>query len=107
MDTQTALIVVSVSALFIIVALVLFYRSQAAQRRQFNRRVVATISQIKVEASTMSSWWVIITQWSDPQSGETLTFRSPRLKFPPKHQIGERITVEFNAEQPRHYRMEL
>ena len=105
MDTLTVLIVVSVSTLVIIVLLVLLTRSRGT--RQFDKSVVATITQIKVEASTMSNWWVVIAQWSDTQSGQILVFRSPHLKFPPKHRVGEGITVKFNASQPKHYHMEL
>lgn len=105
MDTRSVLIVVSALTLIIIVCLILLIRSRAPKR--LNKSVVATITQIKVEASTMSSWWVVIAQWSNPQSGQTLNFRSPHLQFLPKHQIGERITVKYNPTQPKHYHMEL
>ena len=105
MDIGTVLIAVSASTLVIIVCLALLIRSRGARR--FNKSVVATITQIKVEASTMSDWWVVIAQWSDMQSGQTLIFRSPHLKFPPKHHVGEGITVQFNASKPKHYHMEL
>ena len=105
MDIGTVLIAVSVSTLVIIICLVLLIRSR--ETRRFNKSVVATITQIKVEASTMSNWWVVIAQWSDTQSEQTLIFRSPHLKFPPKHHVGEGITVKFNASKPKHYHMEL
>ncbi len=105
MDTRTVLIILLAATLVIIVGLFILFGSRG--RRDFDRSVDATISQIKVEASTMSSWWVIIAQWSDPRSGQTLTFRSPRLKRPPKQHVGERITVEFDARQPKRYRMDL
>ncbi len=79
MDIGIVLIAVSVSTLVIIICLVLLIRSRGTRR--FNKSVVATITQIKVEASTMSNWWVVIAQWSDTQSGQTLVFRSPHLKF--------------------------
>jgi hypothetical protein len=105
MDTRTVLIVVSVFSLVIVVCLVLLIRIRAA--RPLNKSVDATVTQIKVEASSMSNWWVIIAQWSDPWSGQTLIFRSEHLRFPPKHHIGERITVKFDAARPRRYHMEL
>lgn len=105
MDTLTVLIVVSVPTLFIIVFLVLLTRNQGM--RQFDKSVVATITQIKVEASATSNWWIVTAQWSDSQRGQILIFRSPHLKFPPKHRVGEGITVKFNASQPKHYHMEL
>jgi hypothetical protein len=105
MDTLTVLIVVSVSTLVIIVLLVLLTRNRGT--RQFDRSVVATITQIKVEASATSNWWVVIAQWSDSQRGQILVFRSPHLKFSPKHRVGEGIKVKLNASRPKHYHMEL
>ncbi|SRR6266702_7816324 len=105
MDTRTVLIVVVVFTLVIVVSLVLLIRSRAA--RPLNNSVDATITQIKVEASSMSNWWVVIAQWSDPRSGQTLIFRSAHLEFSPKHHIGERVTVKFNTAQPKRCHMEL
>ena len=105
MDTRTVLIVVVVFTLVIVVSLVLLIRSRAA--RPLNKSVDATITQIKVEASSMSNWWVVIAQWSDQQSGQTLIFRSAHLEYTPKHHIGERVTVKFNAAHPKRYHMEL
>ena len=105
MDTQAVLIVVSVFTLVFFVCLVLFVMSRGTQR--YNKRVVATITEIKVEASTMSNWWVVIAQWSDTQTRQTLIFRSPHLQFIPKHQVGEEIIVRFNAAKPKHYHLEL
>lgn len=106
MDTQTFLIVIAMSALILIAGLIIAFRSQV-QRRRIDRRVEATITQIQVEAGTVSSWWLVTAQWLDPQTGGILTFRSRRLKFPPHHRIGERIVVNFDANEPKHYRMEL
>ncbi|HKF35667.1 MAG TPA: hypothetical protein VKB35_02105 [Ktedonobacteraceae bacterium] len=75
--------------------------------RNLGRRADATITQIQVEAGTVSSWWMVTADWLDPQSGRILTFRSRRLKFPPHHQIGEHIAVYFEANEPKHYQMEL
>jgi hypothetical protein len=105
MGTQIAITAVSISLILVVVALVILLRNR--ETRQFNRSVYATISQIKVEASTTSSWWVVIAQWSDPQSGDILTFRSARIKFPPKVQPGERVTVHFNARSPSHHHMDM
>lgn len=33
--------------------------------------------------------------------------RSIDIKFPPQYHIGERIVVNFDANEPKHYRMEL
>jgi hypothetical protein len=105
MDTQTMLILISISALVLIVGLIITFKSVA--RGNINRRVEATITQIQVEAGTVNSWWIVTAEWLDPETGRILTFRSRRLKFPPHHQIGEHIVVNFDASKPRHYRMEL
>ncbi len=105
MDTQTLLILLAISVLVLIVGLVIAFKSQG--RRGLDRRAEATITQIQVEAGTVSSWWIVTADWLDPQSGRILTFRSRRLKLPPKHRIGERIAVNFDANEPKHYRMEL
>jgi len=105
MDTRTMLTILLASTFVIIVGLFILFRSR--ERPHFDRAVDATISQIKVEASIMSSWWVIIAQWTDPRSGQTFTFRSPRLKHPPKQHVGERVTVEFDTNRPKRYHMDL
>jgi hypothetical protein len=105
MDTHTLLIVIAVSALVLIAIFILAFKSQGPRR--IDRSVEATITQIQVESGTVSSWWIVTAQWLDPQTGSILTFRSRRLKFPPHQQIGERIAVHFETNEPKHYRMEL
>ena len=105
MDTRTVLIVVVVLTFVFVVCLILLIRSRTV--KPLNKSVDATVTQIKVEASSMSNWWVVIAQWSDPRSGQTLIFRSAHLRFPPKHHIGERVTVKFNTAQTKRYHMEL
>jgi hypothetical protein len=109
MVTQTVLIIASISGLIIIIGLVIFLRSQATSRlhRRLNRSVNATITEIRVEASSLSSWWTLTAVWPDPQTGLTLTFRSPHIRFPPKHHVGEHVTVNYEAANPKIYRMEL
>jgi hypothetical protein len=103
MDTRTLLIILLVAFIAIIGVLLLGIRSR--EGTHFDKNVVATISQIKVEASSISSWWVVIAQWRDPQSGQILIFRSHRLKDSPKQRVGDPITVEFDPRQPKHHRM--
>lgn len=105
MDTRTLLIVIAISALVLIAGLMIAFRHQA--RTRIHKRVEATITHIQVEASSLSSWWIVTAQWSDPDTGRVLTFRSHRINFPPHHRIGEHIIVNFNANKPKHYRMEL
>jgi hypothetical protein len=105
MDTHMIVIVVSISGPLVIVGFVLFLRRQATRR--LNSSVDATITEIRVEASLFSSWWTVTAVWPYPQTGLTLIFRSPPIRFPPKHHIGEHITVNYEATNPKHYRMEL
>jgi hypothetical protein len=109
MGTQTVLIVAAISGFIVIISLVIFLRSQATRRlnRRLNRSVDATITEIRVEASSFSSWWTVTAEWPDPQTGLTLIFRSPHIRFPPKHHVGEHIPVNYEATHPNHYRMEL
>jgi hypothetical protein len=104
-DIRTLLIILSISALVLIAGLMIAFRRQA--RTSIDKRVEATITQIQVEASSLSSWWILIAQWSDPDTSRVFTFRSHRINFPPYHRIGERIIVTFDANEPKHYRMEL
>jgi hypothetical protein len=105
MNTQTILIVAAISGLIVIICLVIFFRSQATRR--LNRSVDATITEIRVEASSLSSWWTITAVWPDPQTGRTLIFRSPHIRYPPKHRVGEHVKVNYEASHSKHYRMEL
>ena len=105
MDTRTFLIVVAIAALVLITGLLIAFRRQA--RTRIDTRVEATITQIQVEASALSSWWVVTAEWADPETGRVLTFRSHRFNFPPHHRIGERVEVNLDAHEPKHYRMKL
>ncbi len=104
MDTQTSLIVVSITVFVLIIGLYLFFRRQ--DRRTIDRRVEATITQIQVEASSISNWWIVTAQWSDPKTGRILTFRSSRIKYHPHYRAGEHIRVSFDTNEPKRYRME-
>lgn len=105
MDIQTMLILIAISTLVLVAGLIIAFESQG--QRRLDRRAEATITQIQVEAGAVSSWWIVTAEWLDPVTGRILTFRSRRLKFPPHHQIGEHIVVYFDANEPKHYRMEL
>jgi hypothetical protein len=78
--------------------------SMKEEPRQESR---SQITQIQVEAGIASSWWMVTAEWLNPETGRILTFRSRSLNFPPHHHIGERIVVNFDANEPKHYRMEL
>jgi len=104
MDMRTILIVTLVFALICITGLVIFFRRN---RRRLSMRVVATITKIEVEATSLSNGWVVTAQWLDNQTGQTIIFRSHRLQFPPRMPIGGPVTVGVDPRNPTHYRMEL
>ncbi len=104
MDMLTILVVASVLTLVCIIGLAIFFRRR--NRRRLSRRVVATITGIEVEATSVSSGWVVTAQWSEMQTGQTITFRSHRLHFPPRQHIGGSVTVDVDPRNPTHYRME-
>jgi hypothetical protein len=76
-------------------------------RRKLNRRIVATVTKIEVEATSVSSGWVVTAQWLDQQVGQTFMFRSHRLQFPPRLPIGGPVNVDIDPRNPTHYRMDL
>jgi Protein of unknown function (DUF3592) len=105
MNTLTILVVALVLILVCIIGFTIVLRR--SKSRKLSRRIVATITRIEVEATSVSSGWVVTAQSSDIQPGQTITFRSHRLQFPPRHQIGGPVTVDVDPRNPKHYRMEL
>ncbi len=105
MNTLTILVVAPVLILVCIIGFTIVLRR--SKSRRLSRRIVATITGIEVEATSVSSGWVVTAQSSDIQPGQTITFRSHRLQFPPRYQIGGPVTVDVDPRNPTHYRMEL
>jgi Protein of unknown function (DUF3592) len=103
MDIRAMLIATLVFALICIISLVIFFRNH----RKLSRSIVATVTKIEVEATSVSSGWVITAQWSDKQSGQTIMFRSHRLQFPPRLPIGGPVNVNIDPRNPTHYHMDL
>jgi hypothetical protein len=107
MDRQMIILVVAfvLTLIIFIIGLSTLFRRRETGR--LSKHIVATITQIQVEAGGLSSWWVVTAQWLDTQTGQIITFRSPHLKFRPHKHIGEDVTVDFDPNIPTHYRMEL
>lgn len=103
MDMRTMLIATLVFALICIIGLVIFFRNH----RKLSRSIVATVTKIEVEATSLSSGWVVTAQWSDKQSGQTIMFRSHRLQFPPRLPIGGSVNVNIDPRNHTHYHMDL
>ena len=103
MDMTTILIATLVFVLICLIGLVTYTRS----RRKFSSSITATVTKIEVEATSLSSGWVVTAQWSDQQNGQTLLFRSHRLQFPPHLSIGGTVKVDIDPRNPTHYHMDL
>ena len=107
MDRQMIILVGAFVLAFIIFIIGLATLSSRRKTGRLSKHIVATITQIQVEAGGLSSWWVVTAQWLDTQTGQTITFRSTHLKFRPHKQIGEGVAVDFDPRNPTHYRMEV
>jgi hypothetical protein len=103
MDMRTMLIASLVFVLICIIGLIIFSRNH----RKYSSSIVATVTKVEVEATSLSSGWVVTAQWSDQQSGQTLSFRSHRLQFPPRLAIGGTVQVNIDPRNPTHYHMDL
>jgi hypothetical protein len=103
MDIRTMLIATLVFVAICIIGVFISSRN----RRKLNRRIVATVTKIEVEATSVSSGWVVTAQWLDQQVGQTFMFRSHRLQFPPRLPIGGPVNVDIDPRNPTHYRMDL
>ena len=103
MDMRTILIATLVFVLICILGFVIFGRN----RRKLSSSVFATVTKIEVEATSLSSGWVVTAQWSDQYRGQTMVFRSHRLRFPPHLPIGGSVKVDIDPRNPTHYHMDL
>ena len=115
MAGQTTLIIFWAALLLILVfllillPLILLLRREARKRRErrLTAQIRATITQMKMEASTFGSWWVMTASCTNPHTGHLLTFHSPHLSLRPDQQVGDQILVYYDPHQPDHNRMEL
>ena len=103
MDMTTILIASLVFVLICILGFIIFSRGH----RKYSSSIVATVTKIEVEATSLSSGWVVTAQWTDQQSGQTLLFRSRRLQFPPHLPIGGPVKIDIDPRNPLHYHMDL
>jgi Protein of unknown function (DUF3592) len=103
MDMRTMLVATLVFVLICIIGFVLFSRN----RRKYSSSIVATVTKVEVEATSLSSGWVVTAQWLDQQSGQKRLFRSHRLQLPPRLPIGGPVKVDIDPRNPTHYHMDL
>lgn len=103
MGMETILIAILVFVLLCILGFVIISR----KNRKLSSSIVATVTKIEVEATSLSSGWVVTAQWSDQQRGQTMVFRSHRLQFPPHLPLGGSVKVDIDPRNPTHYHMDL
>src|SRR5215467_2769142 len=103
MDARAMLIATLFFVLICVIGLFIFSRNQ----RKLSSRISATVTKVEVEATSLSSGWVVTAQWSDQQRGQTYLFRSHRLQFPPRLPIGGSVKVDIDPRNPTHYHMDL
>ena len=100
-------LLLGILVLFGVIVGLLVIRSKRQHIRKRERSIQAVVTEIHVEASNWGSGWVIITAWQDGVTGQSRMFRSRRLTFRPRQQVGESVTVIFDPKNPLRYRMEL
>jgi hypothetical protein len=100
-------LLLGILVLFAIIVGLLVLRSKRQHIRNRERSIQAVVTEIHVEAGNLGSGWVITAVWRDDVTGQSRTFRSRRLTFRPRQQVGESVTVIFDPNNPVHYRMEL
>lgn len=71
------------------------------------QQVYATVLAVKCETTLWASGWSITASWSDTQTGQTYTFRSPLIKSPPNYRAGDVISVIFDPNNPLRFSIEL
>ena len=100
-------LLLGILVLFGVIVGLLVLRSKRQHIRKRERSVQAVVTEIHVEAGNWGSGWVITAAWRDGMTGQSRMFRSRRLTFRPKQQVGESVTVIFDPNNPMRYRMEL
>ena len=103
MDVRTMLIAMLVFVFICVTGFLIFSRNH----RKLSSSINATVTKVEVEATSLSSGWVVTAQWSDLQRGQTYLFRSHRLQFPPHLSIGGSVKVDIDPSNPAHYHMDL
>ncbi len=103
MDIRTILIATLVFILICILGLIIYSRRQP----KLSSSIVATVTKVEVEATSLSSGWVVTAQWLDQRSGQNVLFRSHRLQFPPHLPVGGQVKIDIDRGNLSHYHMNL
>jgi len=88
----------------ILVLLVIGSVRRPARKRE--RPILATVTEIQLEATTWGNNWYVSAVWRDNTTGQTHIFRS-RNKYRPKQRVGDTVTVFCDPDHPKRFRMEL
>ena len=105
MDIRTTLIAILGITFMCFISIVIFFRRSNSSR--LSKHVIATITKIEVEATSLSNGWIVKAQWLDTQTGQIINFRSHRIQFPPRMPVGGPIAVVVDPRNPAHYHMEI
>ena len=103
-------LIILLPLLLVILLLLLTSNTSSSQRRPkraCTQAITATITDIHIEAGTLSNGWVITAQWFSPSFPQPLVFASPHLTYRPHHQIGDTLLVYIDPNNPNQYRMQL
>ncbi len=100
-------LLLGILVLFGVIVVLLVIRSKRQHIRKRERSIQAVVTEIHVEADSWGSGWVITAVWRDGVTGQHRMFRSCRLTFRPRQQVGDSVTVIFDPGNPVRYRMEL
>ncbi|HYX49779.1 MAG TPA: hypothetical protein VE843_08550, partial [Ktedonobacteraceae bacterium] len=92
--------IILIALLVFVLICILGFVSFSRKNRKLSSSIIAKVTKIEVEATSLSSGWVVTAQWSDQQSGQTMLFRSHRLQFPPHLSIGGSVKVDIDPRNP-------
>jgi hypothetical protein len=81
--------------------------SNRRNKRRQEKHVIATVIKVQLESTTWARGWCILAAWTDDQTGQVYTFRSPLLRTPPTQRAGDAVPVVFDTNDPRYFHMEL
>jgi len=94
-----------IGTLCAIMAIVVFILLKKQATGKLSQTIQATITEIHIDATNMSSGWVITAQWADQKYRQTYTFRSPLLNYRPRQHPGESVLIHVNPNNPKNYHM--
>jgi hypothetical protein len=100
---------IGICAVGILTQAIIIMRSNRRTNKWKGRQVIAIVTNINTEAEAFigRSAWYITAEWLDNRTGLTYTFRSRPLTSPPEKHVGDIVTVFFDPNHPKLYRIKL